>query len=590
MGRSLSPIVQRELENLDKDAESRRSAMKTLKSYAKDLDSKAIPLFLAQVSETKGPNSSSGECTISLYEVLARVHGRNIVPQIDNIMTTIVRTLSSSAGSFPIHQACSKVVPAMARYGIDPSTPDIEKARIIASLCKPLSDVLMGSQESLASGSALCLKALIESNNWKFASDDIINEVCLKVAGALEEKATQTNSHMGVVMALAKHNVFTVEAYARSLIRSGLQILDAGVSENNSQKRFSAIQMINFLMKCVDSRSILSELAKVIDIMEKCQADHMPYVRGAAFEALQTAKFITSQRGPKHEISSSPISCSHFYIRNSKSPRGRRDNNVTEFASPESQTVDSCITYDAFTDSPLSTAQSSCNLECSKRANRRLWNNDLGGVDVSLKDGLFLKACSACEDSDFNGELNTDKVYLESFSGFVHARPTSRSSRENTPSPQRSRTQLTIDDIKIFETPRKLVRSLQNSTGCNSPCSQKQDIEIKMKPTSYEVKRNPNNVEDERNKDKKITPVEDGEANDSTESVSSSNDLPQGSATEVLEGCEVKAQVQKEIKKKTRHGKAAVCFFLGLLFIFLGMLLSAMRLDSDEVFYDVVPT
>ena len=55
MSRNLSPIVRRELANLDKDADSRKSAMKALRSYVKDLDSSAIPLFLAQVSETKEP-------------------------------------------------------------------------------------------------------------------------------------------------------------------------------------------------------------------------------------------------------------------------------------------------------------------------------------------------------------------------------------------------------------------------------------------------------------------------------------------------------------------------------------------------------
>nr|DAD32120.1 TPA_asm: hypothetical protein HUJ06_010971 [Nelumbo nucifera] len=73
MDRNLSSILQQQLENLDKDSESRRSAMKALESYVKDLDSKAIPFFLAQVSETK-ENNSSGEYTISLYEVFARVH------------------------------------------------------------------------------------------------------------------------------------------------------------------------------------------------------------------------------------------------------------------------------------------------------------------------------------------------------------------------------------------------------------------------------------------------------------------------------------------------------------------------------------
>lgn len=165
MGRSLSPILRRELENLDKDADSRRSAMKALKSYVKELDSKAIPMFLAQVSQTKETGSLSGECTISLYEVLARVHGVKIVPLINSIMATIIKTLASSAGSFPLQQACSKVVPAIARYGIDPTTPEDKKRNIIHSLCNPLSDSLLGSQESLTSGAALCLKALIDSDN-----------------------------------------------------------------------------------------------------------------------------------------------------------------------------------------------------------------------------------------------------------------------------------------------------------------------------------------------------------------------------------------------------------------------------------------
>ncbi|KAE8684152.1 putative H/ACA ribonucleoprotein complex subunit 1-like protein 1-like [Hibiscus syriacus] len=111
--------------------------MKALKSYVRDLDSKEIPVFLAQ-----------------------------IVPQIDSIMSTIIKTLASSAGSFPLQQACSKVVPAIARYGIDPTTPADKKRHIIHSLCNPLSESLLGSQESLSSGAALCLKALVESDNW----------------------------------------------------------------------------------------------------------------------------------------------------------------------------------------------------------------------------------------------------------------------------------------------------------------------------------------------------------------------------------------------------------------------------------------
>jgi hypothetical protein len=41
------------LANLDDDGDSRKSAMKTLKSYVIGLDSKATPQFLAQVSSTE---------------------------------------------------------------------------------------------------------------------------------------------------------------------------------------------------------------------------------------------------------------------------------------------------------------------------------------------------------------------------------------------------------------------------------------------------------------------------------------------------------------------------------------------------------
>ncbi|XP_043692632.1 protein SINE1-like isoform X3 [Telopea speciosissima] len=455
MGRNLSPVLRRELANLDKDADSRKLAMKTLKSYVKDLDSKAIPLFLAQVSESKDSGSSSVEYTISLYEVLARVHGPNIVPQIDNIMSTIIKTLSSSSGSFPLHQACSKVVPAIARYGIDPRIPEDKKRRIIKSLCKPLSDSLLGSQEGLASGAALCLKALVDADNWRFASDEIVNEVCLRVAGALEEKPTQTNSHMGLAMALAKHNSPIVEAYTRSLIRSGLRILSAGIADGNSQKRLSAIQMVNFLMKCVDPRSIFTELGTVIEEMEKCHSDPMAFVRGAAFEALQTARIIVADKGSGDR---SPVS-----------------------ASPESQTVDSFIEFDSLVESPIPTELESCNLDYGGRSvNRKLWKNDNGGVDVSLKDGLFSEASVGSNVSNTLLEGFDDDVISNNgdqsdvFSGFLWGSPRNGVTRSTTPSPQRPHSQLNIDDIKIFTTPRKLICSLQDPNDVRSESSEKQ--------------------------------------------------------------------------------------------------------------------
>ncbi|XP_042426562.1 protein SINE1-like [Zingiber officinale] len=614
MGRSLSPLLRQELANLDKDADSRRSAMKALKTYAKDLDSKAIPHFLAEVSDTN--SAPSVECTISLYEVLARVHGKNIVPQIDNIMSTIMHTLSSSGGSFPLHQACSKVVPAIARYGIDPSMQENEKTRIISSLCKPLSDAVMGTQESLASGAALCLKALVESGNWRFASDELVNEVCLKVAGALEEKATQTNAHMGLVMALAKHNGLIAEAFARSLVRSGLQILATGASENNSQKRLSAIQMINFLMKCVDPRSIASEVFRIIDVMDKCQADDkMPFVRGAAFEALQTAKALGSQKGSRHEISSSPLVGSNFHRRNAKSPLRSRNFSPVRFCSPESQTIESCVTNDAFADSPASVFQAPCEIAHNgRRASRRLWSHDDCAVDVSLKDGLFLKSCSRTDskftdfDESFKGKPSDQSDEISGdFSGFMQVSESNLAREDTTPpNPQRSRPQLTIDEIKIYSTPRKLIRSLQESTGNKSECTNSLNNGVLVHQSSNEVEWKQTDIVGSDSQSQNVTANSHGrrfenegqlgmlnnikdskEGQDGTESVSSTADVLESSMCVVLHGDQ---NILTTNNRRAKYGTTMLGFLSGAFVVIIAMIFLLMMTENDEPPYGLVPT
>ncbi|XP_010257705.1 PREDICTED: uncharacterized protein LOC104597698 [Nelumbo nucifera] len=603
MGRNPSQVLWRELENLDKDSESRKSAMKVLKSYVEDLDSKAIPLFLAQVSETKD-NGSSGEYAISLYEVLARVHGPKIVPQIDNIMITIVKTLTSSPGSFPLHQACSKVVPAIARYGIDASASQDKKKMIIQSLCKPLSDSLMGFQEGLASGAALCLKALVDADNWRYASDEIVNEICLRVAGALEEKPTQTNAHMGLVMALAEHNSLIIEPYARSLLRSGLQILNAGVADGNSQKRLSAIQMVNFLMKCLDPWSISSELGAVIEAMEKCNSDQMAFVRGASFEALQTARTIAAEGGSRFEGDSNSMTESNLsrrgYSRKKISCRVADRSPVS--ASPESQTVDSFTEYDSLAESPLSTAQVSCNFDCSKRSvNRRLWRN--GGVDVSLKDGLYSEVGMASNVSnmlfeEFNNGEPSNQGDCSELSGFVPESPRNRVSRNATPSPQRSRSQLNIDDI--FTTPRKLIHSLQDPNDVDSDFLEQQPRMFKSL-ASNQLGRSPasnfvgNGIScklDSDNEGDKQS-IETGEnVQVGSESVSSNSDVPSDGDPGISnEGVpKDKTEVQCENIKKRGLGKLVRNVFY-VFFVLLAIIMSAMRIDNqDQEDFNLVPT
>ncbi|PON44199.1 Coatomer beta subunit [Parasponia andersonii] len=617
MGRSLSPILKRELANLDKDADSRRSAMKALNSYVKDLDSKAIPLFLAQVSQTK-ETGLSGECTISLYEVLARVHGVKIVPLIDSIMITIVKTLASSAGSFPLQQACSKVVPAIARYGIDPTTPEDKKRRIIHSLCNPLSDSLLGSRESLTSGAALCLKALVDSDNWRFASDEIVNKVCQIVAGALEEKSTQTNAHMGLVMALAKRNATVVEPYARLLIQAGLQILNAGVAEGNSQKRLSAIQMVNFLMRWLDPWSICSELDLIIEEMEKCQSDQMAYVRGAAFEALQTARRIAADKGSKFEKSPGSVTGSNF---------SRRDQNISlnlstsddlspASVSPESRTLDSFAEYESWVESPISTRQTSQTADFDRRSvNRKLWSLDNGGVDVSLKDGLFSQIARESSFSNTFSEHSRDDGFgknsgdHEEFAGFLQKNPRSGMSRSTTSSPLRSRNPINVDNI-IFRTPRKLVHSLQDPDNANLDCCEKQARRLRSislsdfdwSPASrYDQNGTSHDVKNYDNRTNGSLYADGEKLQGASESVSSTDDIPAANVGEQVSGkviqdhkTENQAQTQNQssIIEKPRR-KISLMLVFGLLPFLLLAVFVVLDWMNDQNEFDghyLVPT
>ncbi|CAN4096703.1 unnamed protein product [Withania somnifera] len=581
MGRSLSPILRRELENLDKDADSRKSAMKALKSYVKELDSKAIPLFLAQVSETKESNASSGEYTISLYEVLARVHGPKIVPQIDIIMNTIIKTLTSSAGSFALHQACSKLY-------------------IIHSLSKPLSDCLLGRQESLSSGAALCLKALVDSDNWRVASNEMVHEVCQRVAGALEKHA-QTNSHMALVTSLAKHSSLIAEAYARLLIQSGLQILISSSGEGNSQKRLSAIHMVNSLMKYLDQRSIQSELRMVIEEMEKCQSDKMLYVRGAAFEALQTAKRICSEKGSGFERDVDSMTGSNF------DKRGNMRRNVWSsgdqsplITSPESRTINSFIDYEPFMDSPVSINQGPYVLDNERSVNRKLWKKSAnGGVDISLKDGIF------SESTHGNGVINFEHNEVQNdtgdnaagFSGFLPGSARNGFVRSATPSPQRSRSHVNVESVKIFATPRKLIHLLQDANDVNSDVSESKHRRFRS-PSLCRCERSPEKSEVNGVFHSKRREYRDGIASNdgkhyhlnsesvsSTEDAQANRDLQVSSIDVALNGAESQGVI---IPPKSCASARMLIF--GSLAVLLAAFILLLWIDNQDQNYNLVPT
>lgn len=151
----LSPVVRQDLAKLEKGGESRRIAMTMLKQFVEHLDPGSVPRFLAQVSESKDLGGSR-TYAISLYEEVARVHGKLIIPQIPRMMATVTRSLSASGSSPPLHQACAKVVSALARYAIDPETSTAQADEILQDISKPLI-------EAIAAGRVLILHLFFSS-------------------------------------------------------------------------------------------------------------------------------------------------------------------------------------------------------------------------------------------------------------------------------------------------------------------------------------------------------------------------------------------------------------------------------------------
>ncbi|KAF5196173.1 Sine1 [Thalictrum thalictroides] len=427
----------------------------------------SIPTFLAQVLDTKDCNKLYSEEDIDcLFEVLAEVHGPDIVSQVNYIMESIIKTLTSSIVLDPVQHACAKLVYGIATYGVHPVIAEGKKREIIYSLCKPLSDCLLGFQEGLVYGSALCLEALIDSANWRFVSDEIVNDICLKVAVALEEKPTQTSAHMGLTMALTKHNSLIVEPYARSLMRSALQILSAGIEEKDSQKQLSAIQMVNLLMKCVDPRSVFSELEIVIKEMEKCYADQIELVSSAAFEAMKTARMVIWAKGSKLE-ESGLLTDSDFYRRpdcKTKIVQGLEDRPLVS-GSPDSQYIYSSFECDFSAETSVSRRHLSCKFDYSGTSvKRKLWKEVDGSHTNGFHSYVDLGSNGSKTDSNilYDGETKVNRVDDVVFSGHMHAPPRQEVNASTTHISERPQSPLGVDDVKFFKTQREYLHSLQD--------------------------------------------------------------------------------------------------------------------------------
>ncbi|KAL6847153.1 hypothetical protein ACP4OV_023006 [Aristida adscensionis] len=361
-----------ELEDFVMDPIDNKAAFRALRQYVKGLDSNTLPPFLARICASHKPRSYSEEEILCIFETAAEVHGQSIVPHIGQIVSRVIMIMASVPRS--MHSSgCLKVICSLSRFGIDPLAREEEKIGVMSSLCRPLSDCLMNANETISSGSALCITDLVQSNNWQYASSDLVNDVCLKVSGALEEARCQTVVHLGLVVALSKHNPLTLEPYGRSLIRSGLLILENSSSKAiNSRLVISSIQMIQSIMENLDARIISSEINNIIDAMERCQVDCITDICTAASQATETAKLLCRQVECRNHKKCSPLGNSTRHSRKgSNSPIDDMDTRDSG-CSGSPRELQSAHALTCF-DSQRSVGSCAGTLG-SARARRRLWN------------------------------------------------------------------------------------------------------------------------------------------------------------------------------------------------------------------------
>ncbi|KAG0600652.1 hypothetical protein M758_11G050900 [Ceratodon purpureus] len=305
--RYLSPLVKQDLAKLDTDGDTRRLAVKSLKLFVEELDASTLPRFITQIAESREPGATRSYA-ISLYEEVARVHGKLVVPHIPKVMGALVRS-SSASGSFPqLQVACARVTASLARYGIDSSTPQEEAEEIMREICTPLIEALSGKLEPVAASAAACIHALAESEKWRYVQEDIVHDVCHRTTVALSEKATRTAAHMQLIRILASVNPDVLSLHGANLLRAGEEILK--VNANSWQLRKAAAQLLQSVLTILDKETLETELNPALHALDSCRLDKMPHVRAAVSEALHTAKMLASGNGATHTsfgMAASPI-------------------------------------------------------------------------------------------------------------------------------------------------------------------------------------------------------------------------------------------------------------------------------------------
>ncbi|MED6157889.1 hypothetical protein PIB30_027689 [Stylosanthes scabra] len=326
----------------------------------------------------------------------------------------------------------------------------------------------------------------------------------------------------------------------------------------------------------------------------------MAYVKDAAFEALQTARRIVA--GEKSYVKSPASVTGSNFSRSDcmEADRyyGGKDHSPTASFSPEPGTLDFFPGYEYAAKAPTLAIQRSQRSKYSQsRVNRKLWSQENGRTDVSLRDGLFSAADkeNAWIEQTDNQFSNEARDLSDEFAGFENINSWHRVSRSTTTSPLRSRPGVNSNSMNISMTPRKLFPSQEDANEGASCCSTRQSRRFRSLSTGNvecsqrsNFKLDQNDFTDYVNCD--CNPngslLDYDQFQDEQEPVSSTDDITVGSALQVPpENIDNIEMVRRKPFQKTIY--KVLC---GLSFALLAVATPLLWITNQEDGHYLVPT
>lgn len=116
----------------------------------------------------------------------------------------------------------------------------------------------------MAAGAAACIHALIETENWKYDSNETVQAVCQRITVALSEKSTRTVIHLQLASALSSMNPDTLSLYGAALMRIAEETLKTAV--DSWQLRKAAVKLLQGVLIILDKATLETEVDLAIHV------------------------------------------------------------------------------------------------------------------------------------------------------------------------------------------------------------------------------------------------------------------------------------------------------------------------------------